>query len=67
LTSITTTAKIDRERQTFVGGSDVCIIMGGDEATLLRLLRERAENPCVLATINPIRLTVSNRNSGRAI
>ena len=41
MTSIKTTAKIDRERQSFVGGSDARIIMGDDEAALLRLWREK--------------------------
>ena len=38
---ISTKAKIDRERQCFIGGSDARIIMGDDEAALLRLWREK--------------------------
>ena len=34
-------AKSDETRRTFVGGSDARIIMGDDEAALLRLWREK--------------------------
>jgi predicted phage-related endonuclease len=33
--------KTDSDRRTFIGGSDARIIMGGDEAALLRLWREK--------------------------
>jgi predicted phage-related endonuclease len=29
------------ERRSFIGGSDACVIMGNDEAVLLRLWREK--------------------------
>src|SRR5436190_4332746 len=36
-----TYAKIRGDRRSFVGGSDARVIMGNDEATLLRLWREK--------------------------
>lgn len=41
MTNITKTARIDRERQFFIGGSDARIVMGNDEAALTRLWREK--------------------------
>jgi predicted phage-related endonuclease len=41
MTKISKSAGIDRERQSYVGGSDARIIMGNDEAALTRLWREK--------------------------
>ena len=41
MTALTSRTAISLRRRTFIGGSDAPVIMGGDEAALLRLWREK--------------------------